>query len=273
MRCHTVDKKIYKMLKLQAKQTRALTQAFVASKSMQPMSTSSERLHHQVQFKDRAIQRYNAMSPTSNNHIRCSVLGEYIRRDAVVARHLCSIQRKDVLPMLGKSFTYLWDPENCVLMYTSIEKAFDAMDITLLPHPSTHTVTLQVLYDDVLARPVISDFGVFEGYTGKSSRKRKIFREGYKTFGDLDGKTLLFPVLVMPSKSILQWAAKSAYMAVLNDDHRSHECAVVSQPSEEEWEAIAQYVSLTISVNLHTFVDKKRSSEQESSDNESEEFL
>eukprot|EP01031_Cornospumella_fuschlensis_P034680 gene34680-41996_t len=219
----------------QSKFTKALARTIIASSKKQAVSTASERARHQDQFKKEAIGHYQAQSETSSDYIRCSVLGRYIRRDHVVAAHLCGLDEQQKLPVLGKDISFKWSWKNCVLMYKPIEKLFDSMEVTLLYHPDTHQVTFQVLFDYLLEKAIGYDFDLFEGYSVWSAKRKKQFRKSmFQTYADLNGQPLHFPVLKLPSKTILNWAAKSAYDAALNSEV-PHECAADSMPSEDAW--------------------------------------
>ena len=115
-------KKIYHAVKKQSETNNTLVRAFIASKQKRPMSTASERAHHQEKFKNDSITRYNAQSPTSNDYIMCCVMGCYIRHDEVIAGHICGLQEQDALPVLGKDFSFKWDPKNCLLMFKPLKK-------------------------------------------------------------------------------------------------------------------------------------------------------
>ena len=250
-------------------ETKIITRAFVATKKMQPLSTASEHANNQTQFKDTAILRYNAQSSTSPKHIRCSVLGKFILRENVRASHLCSLKHKDSLLVLGKDISYVWDVKNCMLLYETIEHAFDAMDITFLLHPNTHQITLQVLYDDMLLKPVVNDFLSFEGFSAMSKKCKKTFKKEFQTFGDLNGKALTFPPLTQPSKTILQWASKSAYDFALKGS-RSHMCAIASEPTSAEWEEMAKDVSPTASVSAQALAEEQDLASDDSEEGDGE---
>ncbi len=230
-------KKVLVLLNKQSDFTNNFARIFIATTKKRPASTTSERAHHQNKFKEDAISRYNAESPNSKDHILCAVLQCYVRRDEVIAAHLCSLDEQDVLPVLGKDISFKWNPKNCVLMFKPLEKLFDALEVTLLYHPDSQRVTFQVLYDHLLNERIVSDFSLFEGYSLMSNNQKKKFRNRFKTYSDLNGKPLLFPSLVLPSKTILNWAAKSAYEAAMRSD-LSHRCAEASNPSEEIWKAM-----------------------------------
>jgi hypothetical protein len=249
-------KKIYDEVRNQGKMSNHLARAFFASKKKRPTSTTSERKHHQDKFKNDSIDRYHAQSPTSKHHIYCAVLGVAIRRDDVTAGHLCGLDEQDALPVLGKTDpNYKWSPENCVLMYKSIERLYDTLDVTLLYRPVHHCVVLQVLYDDVLTKPIVSDFNNFEGYSTMSKNQQKKLRKKFSSFADINGRVLSLPPLALPSRTVLHWAAKSAYEAALSSD-RSHACASASVPSEEEWAAIGGDLTPSAS-RLTSFIEEE----------------
>lgn len=216
---------------------------------VKPISTSSQRETHQEDFKNSLIREYQCQScsETSNarNYIRCVATGQYIRHDLVKASHLIALKDDSILKILSFSSTFKWNPKNGLLLFYRINKAFENMEITFLLNPLTSIVTIQVLYDDLLDKEIFleSDFQYFEAYQGLNKRKKQEFRQMNRlTFRDLNGKGLILPPLVFPSKRILAWIALSAYNNVLADT-RSHQCALLSHPSPESWEALMKYVN------------------------------
>ena len=222
---------------------------------VKPISTASQRDHHQTKFKADLVNEYNCQStsssPSSTNFIRCMVTGEFIRHDKVKASHLIALKDEAILTILGFTPAFKWSPKNGLLLFDLIDKAFKNMEITFLLNPLTSVVTIQVLYDDMLDKPVFSDtdFTYFESYEGLTKGAKKAFRKDHQvTFGDLNGRNLLLPTLVFPSTRILTWVAQSAYKYALADA-RSHECATRSHPTPEAWSTLVKHVNSTL-INL-----------------------
>lgn len=84
---------------------------------------------------------------------------------------------------------------------------------------NTQRYVLQVLYDDVLARPVVPSL----------------------TFADINGWPLLLPPLVFPFRRAMHFKCFHAYDTALKS-RRLHTCADASNPCEEEWEALQAHV-------------------------------
>ena len=137
-------------------------------------------------------------------------------------------------------------------------------------------MTIQVLYDDMLDKPVFSDtdFTYFESYEGLTKKAKKAFRKDQQvTFGDLNGRNLLLPTLVFPSLRVLTWVAQSAYKYALADA-RSHECATQSHPTPEAWSTLVKHVNSTLSdctlINLTGVFPYSQSGDMASDENYSE---
>lgn len=87
-------------------------------------------------------------------------------------------------------------------------------------------VTLQVLYDDVLALRV-----------GKLTRRVVAGLDRAADpllFGDINGRPLQLPTLVYPYRRALSWVAQCAYKIALSSP-KPHCCATASCPTEDAW--------------------------------------
>lgn len=217
---------------------------------VKPISTSSQRERHQVEFKTSLIREYQCQShsevPTARHYIRCLATGQYIRQDLVKACHLIALKDESILSVLSFSPAFKWNPKNGLLLFHRIGTAFENMEITFLLNPRTSIVTIQVLYDDLLDKEIFleTDFQYFEAYQGLTKRQKVKFRKRNRlTFRQLNGNDLKLPPLVFPSKRILAWVALSAYKNVLGVTTRSHNCALASHPSSEGWLELMKYVN------------------------------
>lgn len=226
---HTVEK--------QALVSNTFLRAFINSKKKRALSTASEHQHHQATFALECIARYGAQSPTSPQHVCCAILGLYIVREHISAVQLCSLDRQDALEVLGKEIDDKWEPQNGVLMHREIEKHFNALEVTLLYEPQTHTVKFHVLFDDIMMRQIVPDFTVVEDYSVITNAQKKKIRKAFHTFADIDGRVLTLPPLTLPSRTVLHWAAESAYEAALRSK-RPHACATASVPTVAQWAVI-----------------------------------
>jgi hypothetical protein len=231
------------------KRADALFSIFLQAFSVKPVSTSSQRDYHQSIFKSDLINEYKCLSPASPNHIKCMMTGYVLRKDKVIASHLIALAHESILRVLSYPPAFKWNPKNGLLLCQSIDKAFENMEITFLFNIQTSIITMQVLYDDLLMKSVFTqdDFNFVQGYDDMSKKRKKKFRQimSELTFGDLDGKQLILPPLVFPSRRILLWVAKSAYENAMGDI-RPHNCATASCPSTEEWEAMQNHI-ITVS--------------------------
>jgi hypothetical protein len=240
------ESKIVAEIRKQGKQSQAMFSVMLKAFQVTPVSTASERGLHQNKFKDDMISEYQCGSDDSN-YIRCMVTGYFIQRHKVIASHLIPLVSQASLKILGYNPAYKWNPKNGLLLYKSVDKAYENMEITFLLHSQSSIITIQVLYDDLLPRKVfdgLTDCSLFEGYNGKNKPQKKRFRKTIMdlTFGDLNGRRLILPSMVFPSRRILTWVAQSAYDS-LNEDDRPHQCGIGSCPTPEQWDALRKHVS------------------------------
>ena len=89
-----------------------------------------------------------------------------------------------------------------------------------------HTITLQILYDDILPKQI-----------GNLKRNNRPL-----IFKDIDGKELALPTLVFPFRRALYLVSRKAYDDALRST-RPHACASNSCPSEETWASMLHTVS------------------------------
>jgi len=217
---------------------RALVQVHV----MQPVSNASDRKIHQQTFKETMILDYKAQSDTSANCIKCMVLGLSIQRDFVKASHLVSLDQVNSLTLLGFNPSFKWNRKNGLLLFDTIDKAYNNMEITFRLNPATQLITVEVLYDDMLDKPLIPDFSLVEGYDRRSLRHKKNFRKRFATFRSINGQALHLPPLVFPSRRIILWAYRSARDLAIKS-LRPHTCSDTSYPSEQTWTAMEELVA------------------------------
>jgi hypothetical protein len=207
---------------------------------MKPISTRSQRDYHHLQFKSDLIENYQCACATSE-YIKCMIVGHGIRKDKVIASHLVALKDEEKLVLLGHSVQFKWNYKNGLLLYDSIDVAYENMEITFVMDPETHVIKLIVLFDDVLSRPVFSDFSFVEGYSSWKNEEKKRFRSRFKDFNCIHGMELKLPNMVFPSKRILLWACRSAFNYAMGET-RPHECAKSYFPTEEKWDILNKYV-------------------------------
>ena len=227
------------MIAKSLRQQTQLSTVLLATYAQKPVSTASARGYHQHKFKQNLITAYSCQSPTTPGYLKCMVLDQFIRAENVIASHLVALKDENVLPLLGYSPEFKWKHTNGLLLSEKIDKAYENQEITFLLNPLNSTVAVRILYDDVLDRDVLDDYNVVEGYSTLSKKAKKQMRR--LKFRDLDGAPLHLPPLVFPSRRVLFWASKSAYLNALVSD-RQHSCAERSQP---DWDAIAKFVKDT----------------------------
>ncbi len=112
-----------------------------------------------------------------------------------------------------------------------------------LYNPSNHLITLQVLYDDVLEKRI---GGLTKNVIGAKGAEAKM----PLLFGDINGRQLQIPFVKMPFRRVMYYVAKTVYNFAMKNA-RSHQCAIISCPSEETWTLFLETVK-EISQNFET---------------------
>ncbi len=161
----------------QGKQSRATFSVVFKAYQVKAISTASQRQFHQYTFKEQLITEYQCGS-SNRDFLKCMVTGYFIQRGNVIASHLISLASESTLRILNYHPSFKWNPKNGLLLYKSIDKAYENMEITFLLHSQTSIITIQVLYDDLLLQKVfdgLPEFTFFEGYGARSKPRRKNF--------------------------------------------------------------------------------------------------
>jgi len=99
---------------------------------------------------------------------------------------------------------------------------------TFLYNHVNHAITLQVLYDDVMAANVTGMTKKIIGVRGADANKPLLY-------ADIDGRQLQMPPLVFPYRRALYFVSRTAYKHAMASS-RAHRCATSSNPSEDFWE-------------------------------------
>ena len=171
--------------------------------------------------------------------------GRFLKKSKVIASHLIALKDESILKVLSFSPSMKWDTKNGLLLYSTIDEAYENMEIAFLLDINTSVIKMRVLYDSLMTKRVFSDCSLFEGYDTMSEVERQTFKTEIDeiTFASLDGMPLILPPLVFPSKRILMWQAMSAYTNAIANQ-RSHSCAISSNPSPVEWENLKNHVAI-----------------------------
>jgi hypothetical protein len=226
---------IAKRQEIVARRQDLFNRAFVKSFEQRAVSNDSDRELHEVTFKANLIEKYKRHAGVQT-HLRCMVLDAPIAKERIKAAHLVSLQQESAFSVVGCDLDDKWDPCNGLLLFESIEKAYNSQELTFLLHPHTGVITVQILYDDLLDKEIVYDRSWI---LGTKAYQKSVPR----TFNDINGTALKLPSLVYPSRRILLWAAHSAFDRAVKNSGRSHLCADVSCPNEEGWKELAVYVN------------------------------
>ncbi len=159
----------------QGKQSRAMFSVVFKAYQVKAISTASQRQFHQYTFKEQLITEYQCGS-SNRDFLKCMVTGIFYSKRQ---RNSFSFNFSGEWKYLANSQpSFKWNPKNGLLLYKSIDKAYENMEITFLLHSQTSIITIQVLYDDLLLQKVfdgLPEFTFFEGYGARSKPRRKNF--------------------------------------------------------------------------------------------------
>lgn len=179
-------------------------------------------------FKKKLITFYGCAHPTNPREIKCMILNEFLPKELVIGAHIFKVSTKGQgLEDFGLKKTDLFSEKNGMLLYKSIEKAFDVKDLCFLYDSlsSPPTLQLKVLNPSLLGRTVIESRDA-ESCPAACSKL---------VFAELNGRILVLPTGISPFKRILNW---HAVCSVRN-------ARIESWLSEDEAESFEPYFSLS----------------------------
>jgi len=155
---------------------------------------SKRSLTESISFKNALLEYYERREPPSN--INCMVLGKPYAHDKVKASHIWkhATHGKD-MDCFGLSADDLSNPRNGLLLAEPLELAFDSKQACFYFDPFSTQLKFVVLDPQLLAN------------------KKPIEPNGYGllTWGDVDGKPLLYPKGKEPFKRLLSWHAYCSF--------------------------------------------------------------
>jgi hypothetical protein len=95
--------------------------------SATPVSSSSDRIRHQCEFKERLRDRYDCRDPNNGNVTKCMLLNHFFSTQTVIASHIIGLNEKQMCSVFG--IDSIWDPRNGILLHSVIDKHFESMEI------------------------------------------------------------------------------------------------------------------------------------------------
>jgi hypothetical protein len=117
-----------KMLLRAEKVSSLLIQAQLASTRPHASSNKSERNHHQIDFKNNLVLRYERQG-SDLGKLRCMVLNVELPRDQITAAHIIGIKERNVLQLLGLADDFLWSDKNGILVFKELEDAKEKFEV------------------------------------------------------------------------------------------------------------------------------------------------
>lgn len=155
----------------------------------------------QAEFKDQLIIKYEC-GAANQNTIKCMVLNAFFRRDAVRASHIWKYSTNGIgLTEFGLHYSDLNNYRNGLLMYTTIEQAFDRKELCFVYDPFQGKLLLKVLHKGV--------DGIMEDMI-LDKNHQKLY-QNCTQFKDIDGAPLNLPANVYPFRRLLNWHARCAH--------------------------------------------------------------
>lgn len=150
-------------------------------------------------FKANLINFYQRFDPSDPTIVKCMILDVFLPKHIVIGSHIYKASTLGVgLEDFGLKQTDLFNVRNGLLLYESIEKAFDVKELCFLYNAFSTTLILHVISKDLLSKTVINP-------THSDIVPASI---AHLTFSDIHGGTLQLPIDVSPFKRILSWHAR-----------------------------------------------------------------
>lgn len=155
----------------------------------------------QTEFKNKLIIKYEC-GYLNQHTIKCMVLNTYFYRGVVRASHIWKYCTNGTgLSEFGLRYSDLHSYRNGLLLYTTIEQAFDRKELCIIYDPFQGKLILKVLNkgDDGIMESMILD------------KNDQALYKNYTKFKDIDGKPLCLPNNVYPFRRLLNWHARCAH--------------------------------------------------------------
>jgi hypothetical protein len=153
-------------------------------------------------FKQRLILFYQCQHSTNPNLVKCMMLNDFLNKKRVKASHIYKVSTLGIgLDDFNLVQPNLWNERNGLLLYTTIEDAFDRKEVCFMCNrltspPSLH---LLILNPSLLTKLVLDTVDANDNTIDVSLRSL--------TFGDLNGRQLILPANAIPYRRILNWHA------------------------------------------------------------------
>jgi hypothetical protein len=162
--------------------------------------TSSNRTREeQEDFKNKLIMFYEC-GGVKTNTIKCMVMNMFFDRCLVRVAHIWRLSTNGIgLAAFKLEESDVNHERNGLLLFESIEKAFDLKKICFVYDPFAEVLRLKILCNDLRTLFVISD-----------NNQRKKFNE-FRKFNDIDNTILILPKDIFPFRRLLNWHGRCAY--------------------------------------------------------------
>ena len=92
------------------------------------ISTATQRIENQTKFKNDCLDLYKCTDSDPAKAV-CMATGLVLPKSNVIASHIMPLANRRSMRAMGLTRHDIWNPRNGMLLYKSIEKAFDRMEI------------------------------------------------------------------------------------------------------------------------------------------------
>ncbi|KAI9767944.1 MAG: hypothetical protein M1839_004308 [Geoglossum umbratile] len=162
-----------------------------------PTSSRKRSSAMQSEMRRSTIKAYNATHPATDDSpekgwLQCQVTGEFFPDNTVKAAHIvpASLGTELATYIFGEEKgTRIFSVDNCLILHTDIERAFDNGNIVILPVDLTKTPIRRWRV------ALVND----------SCRNQGLYMKSVNILGDLDGKELVFQTQQRPAARFLYY--------------------------------------------------------------------
>ena len=161
-------------------------------------TSSTRTADEQDEFKNKLIVYYQC-GQTNTKEIKCMILNKYFDRQLVRASHIWKASTKGIgLTKFKLKESNLNDARNGLLMYQSIDKAFDRKKLCFLYDPFRSFLYVKILC------PYLKETFIVDDTTRTTVNE-------LRTFNDIDGAVLQLPPNIFPYRRLLNWHSRCSF--------------------------------------------------------------
>jgi hypothetical protein len=161
-------------------------------------TSSTRTAEEQEEFKNNLIVYYQC-GQTNTKKIKCMVLNTFFDRNLVRASHIWKSSTKGIgLRKFKLKESDINNTRNGLLMYKSIEKAFDNKKLCFLYDPFVGNLYIKILCNELREKFIMDE-------------KTRTTVNELRTFNDIDHAVLHLPPDVFPYRRLLNWHGRCSF--------------------------------------------------------------